>query len=363
MAHALLEMPAEQHLPSLSLRPGPADTAAMDRVLVMRQLQRQASTESGQRRHTYTPQQIAVLTRFSGIREDPGSPGHLLSPDRSQMEERISIDDIEALFLRTGPVPAVLKDFIQEIRAFDAAITAEHTVQLEATELSGLPASWLPEILQQEKIIRRIENTNPLYRAELDQSQAHVRTVQEQTFAMTGNINRITRANGNIQPSILLASELATSLSVQATSNLPLSNVENARDLAEAQLQCETLIRENRAAATIKMYDAKIKDWIHWCTDIRHFDDFDIVTEQKLFLYLTSYIIPNSAKCQGPRKGAALSRSGIDAHVKAICSLHKVYFFYYILILMLPIETGPAISKSTSISTGRINQQSYQKCW
>jgi hypothetical protein len=319
--------PQRQHSPP-SLRPGPADTAAMDRVLAMRQLQREAAAQSGERQRVYNPQQLAVLTRFSGIRADPANPGQLLPPDPSKMEDRITIDDLKELCSRAGPIPSALEEFIDATQAFDARLERDHTSQLNVEVQSlSLPISWLPEILQQERLLRRLQNTNPLYRPEFDQSTTHSRTFEEREFAIAGNVDRIMHTlnpNANQSGRLLLASELTASLSIQASSSLVPSNIQNAKDLATAQLQSETVIRENRAASTTKLYDAKIKDWIHWCTDIRHFQDFDIVTESKLFLYLSSYIIPNGTRCKGKRKGAALSVSTLDAYVKAICSLYKV---------------------------------------
>ena len=56
----------------------------------------------------------------------------------------------------------------------------------------------------------------------------------------------------------------------------------------------------------------------------RHFEDHDTVTENKLFFYLNSEVIPKDVQTQGKRKGAALSEEGLDGYIKPIIALYKV---------------------------------------
>jgi len=56
----------------------------------------------------------------------------------------------------------------------------------------------------------------------------------------------------------------------------------------------------------------------------RHFEDHDTLTENKLFLYLHSEIIPNGVQTYDKRKGAALSEEGLDGYIKPVVALYKV---------------------------------------
>ena len=112
-------------------------------------------------------------------------------------------------------------------------------------------------------------------------------------------------------------------VSLIAENSTDLINLRNARDLAAAKRSAELLIRSNRAKSTKKSYDQKIERWKQWCMK-RDFEDHDVVTENKLFLYLNSEVIPNGVQTKGKRKGAALSEEGLDGYIKPIVALYKV---------------------------------------
>jgi hypothetical protein len=120
----------------------------------------------------------------------------------------------------------------------------------------------------------------------------------------------------------IMASDLAAGC-LTTEDSTKLTNLRNARDLAAATQSAEQLIRANRAASTRKSYDQKIERWKQWCME-RHFEDHDTVTENKLFLYLHSEIIPNGVQTHGKRKGAALSEEGLDGYIKPVVALYKV---------------------------------------
>ena len=56
----------------------------------------------------------------------------------------------------------------------------------------------------------------------------------------------------------------------------------------------------------------------------RDFEDHDVVTKNKLFLYLNSEVIPNDMQTKGKRKGVALSEESLDGYIKFIVALYKV---------------------------------------
>jgi len=120
----------------------------------------------------------------------------------------------------------------------------------------------------------------------------------------------------------IMALDLAARLNTENSTEL--INLRNARDLATATQSAEHLIRSNRAASTRKSYDQKIERWKQWCTE-RHFEDHDTVTENKLFFYLSSEVIPKGIQTQGKRKGAALSEQGVEGYIKPIIVLYKVF--------------------------------------
>ena len=327
------------------LRPGPADTRAMDQVLAMRQLRREAAAQSGEERRTYTPEQMYVLTRFAGLRADPANPNMLLPPDPSQMQERITLADLEQLLVgnNSGPISPELQEYIQGVRQFFHNWEVQHANnQLEInTPEATLPMSWLPEIMKLERALKAIQNTHPLYRGELDQSLSHSRTPEEIQFATATHL-RVNQTNIQIASgghaslsAEISAKELCQTLSLR--NDTAPSSIRNAQDLAATRIDRENIIRLNRAPATVKLYDRKIELWKEWCIKLRQWDDYDLVTEEKLFLYLQTYIIPNGSKSRGSRKGAALGESGMDAHIKAVCSLYKVYIHQS---LLMKIETG-----------------------
>jgi len=119
----------------------------------------------------------------------------------------------------------------------------------------------------------------------------------------------------------IMASDLAASLASRDSTEL--IHLQNARDLALANQSAEQMIRANRASSTRKAYDQKIKQWKQWCLD-RQFEDYDTVTESKLFLYLSSQVIPNGVQTKGKRHGTALSEQGLDGYIKPIITLYKV---------------------------------------
>jgi len=119
----------------------------------------------------------------------------------------------------------------------------------------------------------------------------------------------------------IMASDLAARLTTEDSTEL--TNLRNARDLAAATQSAEHLIRLNRAASTRRSYDLKIEQWKQWCAE-RHFEDHDTVTENKLFFYLNSEVIPKGVQTQGKRKGAALSEEGVDGYIKPVIALYKV---------------------------------------
>lgn len=117
------------------------------------------------------------------------------------------------------------------------------------------------------------------------------------------------------------ASDLAASLVVSDA--IELNNLQNALDLAAATKTAEQLIRTNRAASTRNAYNMKIEQWKRWCEG-RHFEDYDTVTENKLFLYLSSEVIPKGVQTRGKRKGVALSEEGLEGYIKPVVALYKV---------------------------------------
>jgi len=123
----------------------------------------------------------------------------------------------------------------------------------------------------------------------------------------------------------VMASDLVASLAPENEDGDELVNLRNARDLAQASYCAEQMIRANRADSTIKSYDQKIHQWKQWCAD-RKFDDYDTVTERKLFHYMNSEIIPAGVQTKGKRYGTALSESGLDGNIKPIIALYKVHF-------------------------------------
>jgi hypothetical protein len=120
---------------------------------------------------------------------------------------------------------------------------------------------------------------------------------------------------------VIMASDLTACLI--NNDGIELVNLRNARDLAAAKQYAEQLIRANRAASTRKTYNQKVERWKRWCIE-RHFEDHDTVTENKLFFYLNSEVIPNGNQTQGKRKGAALSEQGLDGYIKPVVALYKV---------------------------------------
>ena len=119
----------------------------------------------------------------------------------------------------------------------------------------------------------------------------------------------------------IMASDLAARLTTEDSTEL--TNLRNARDLTAATQSAERLIRLNRAASKRKSYDQKIQRWKQWCAE-RHFEDHDTVTENKLFFYLNSEVIPKDVQTQGKRKGAVLSEEDLDGYIKPIVALYKV---------------------------------------
>ena len=103
----------------------------------------------------------------------------------------------------------------------------------------------------------------------------------------------------------IMASDLAACLNTENSTEL--INLWNAQDLATAMQSAEHLICSNQAASTRKSYDQKIEQWKQWCTE-RQFEDHDTVTENKLFFYLSSEVIPKGIQTQVKRKEAALSK-------------------------------------------------------
>jgi hypothetical protein len=127
----------------------------------------------------------------------------------------------------------------------------------------------------------------------------------------------------------IMASDLAACLI--AKDRVELTNLRNARDLAAATQSAEQLIRANRAASTRKSYDQKVARWKQWCAD-REFDDHDTVTENKLFLYLSSEVVPKGVQTRGKRMGTALSEEGLDGYIKPVVALYKVFSFNDIIL-------------------------------
>jgi len=138
---------------------------------------------------------------------------------------------------------------------------------------------------------------------------------QTPLFAFTNS-----RVQGEPEDKIM-ASDLVASLTAEDSTQL--TNLRNARDLAAAKHSAEELIRANRAASTRKSYDQKIKRWKAWCAE-RHFEDHDTVTENKLFLYLNSEVVPKGVQTRGQRKGAALSEESLDGYIKPVIAFYKV---------------------------------------
>ena len=118
---------------------------------------------------------------------------------------------------------------------------------------------------------------------------------------------------------------MACDLAARLATNNPaeMASLQNARDLATAMQTAEHLIRSNRATSTRKSYDRKVDDWKRWCTK-RGFEDSDTVTENKLFLYLISEVIPKGVQTGSKHKGAALSEEGLDGYIKPVIALYRV---------------------------------------
>ena len=277
----------------VNLRPGPANTQALDDALATRQRQREANAQSGSQRRVYTPEQLVVFTQLAGIRADPTNPGMLLPPDPSlKKDRRTTLDGVYALLTGDGhDISPALRDYINKV----ADLIKEQEQELENSSIAKsslpptLPLSWLPEILRQEQLLRRIQNNNPSYRPKLDLSESHPRTQEERNFAMAGNICRIDKVvPGQVEG--ILASELCVTLA-QQNGTMSIAS-RNAQELAEARVDREDIIRQNRAPSTTKIYNSKISAWRKWCLEVKQYEDCDLVTEDKLYVYLKQEIIP-----------------------------------------------------------------------
>ena len=160
-------------------------------------------------------------------------------------------------------------------------------------------------------------------------SQQHQSSIRSRSSAQNHSViaqqtdtrnQRVTLYQSDIQNRVM-ASDLATSLASEDTAEL--INIQNARDLATANRSAEQMIRANRACSTRKSYDQKISLWKRWCMD-RQFEDYDTVSESKLFLYLNTEVVPKGVQTKGKRYGTALSEQGLDGYIKPIVALYKV---------------------------------------
>ena len=133
-------------------------------------------------------------------------------------------------------------------------------------------------------------------------------------------LQAITRHQNGTQGRIMASDLVASLASGDSTESI---NLQNARDLALANRSAEQMIRANRASSTRKAYDQKMRQWKQWCLD-RRFEDYDTVTENKLFYFLNSEVIPKGIQTKGKRYGAALSEQGLEGYIKPIVVLYKV---------------------------------------
>lgn len=98
----------------------------------------------------------------------------------------------------------------------------------------------------------------------------------------------------------------------------------NQGDIASALYRANQTHRDNQPRNTRIMYDRKQNEWSEWCLSERNFKDKDTVYEGKLVLWLEERIIPRGNNSRGPKRGAKLSTSGLEAYVKSVVALYEV---------------------------------------